>query len=395
MKKLLFVLLAPVLILGVMGCGETIDPAIQTDYLMQGSWKHAEKPYILVITPDTITVKYIEVSEPYRTEFSYAADRTATKVSADITMFAYKDKSEIAIFRADVDATDPEAVTLKISQIEWSVDEFYYNLPFPPEGTYESLAAADDGSGGGTKEAMTTPLLTAGTWAGGALTDQIEGAVTAPTLAVDGAGAIVLSYQGPGTATTKYAAADLDTLDPGVYKILATAAAAGDVYNKFSEMDTGKTLTIAEVATVKFKIKNPTKAVGAGDIDDITQDDDYSYTVEGRNYNWALPTVELELGSRTLGEFSKVFVDYISLEGDSTYKDIVFMAGALPSAGGFGNTHASVVGKSDQIPAPIGSTTRVAIDIGTSTLTGDVTIAFWINGTSPIKYSISNIRFVE
>jgi hypothetical protein len=147
MKKLLFVMLVPVFILGVAGCGK-IDPDVQTDHLIQGQWFHDKEDYSLTITPDTLVVKTGTVSKPYRTEFSYVGERksTDTKVTGDITLYDYKDKTEVATIRVAYDGSGP---TLKISDTDLTAEEFYYNDAFPLEGTYTGIAPEGGGGGGG------------------------------------------------------------------------------------------------------------------------------------------------------------------------------------------------------------------------------------------------------
>ena len=136
MRKLLLVMLVPVLVLGVMGCGG-IDADVQTDYQIQGAWQFED--YVLYINAGTLVVKFVnEVSTPYRTEFSYVGSALDVPVIGDITLFNYKTNEEIASMRLTCEPKE----TLTIAGIDWNVEEYYYRDAFPVEGTYISLADA-------------------------------------------------------------------------------------------------------------------------------------------------------------------------------------------------------------------------------------------------------------
>lgn len=143
-------MLVPVLVfIGVMGC-DTFDPGIQTDYLMQGTWFN-EEGWAITITPSILTVNYNdEVVQSYWTEFSYIGDRgaDAKKFSADITIYSYDKKVEIATFQADY-SESATGKSLKISNFELA-DEYYYDkILRPPEGIYTSVAPEGGGPGPG------------------------------------------------------------------------------------------------------------------------------------------------------------------------------------------------------------------------------------------------------
>jgi hypothetical protein len=171
MRKLLLVMLVPLLVLGVMGCGK-IDPDVQTDYTIQGSWAGAAEDdggdpadtanYMLIINAATMVVKYYQdVSTPYRTEYSPSntADRADVKKAAgELTLFDYQTNDEIATITL---ALSDEGKTLKISATSWNVEEYYYSKAFPKEGTYTlQETEADDGTGGGAKLDLASAMLT-------------------------------------------------------------------------------------------------------------------------------------------------------------------------------------------------------------------------------------------
>ena len=96
MKKLLFVLLVPVLVLGVMGCGKNYVNDTETDAWMQGSWTGNEaavgglpaatSAMSLAISAGQLTVKYGDFYVmPYRTEFNYYTDDRVLSTAADIS----------------------------------------------------------------------------------------------------------------------------------------------------------------------------------------------------------------------------------------------------------------------------------------------------------------------
>jgi hypothetical protein len=120
-----------------MGCGG-IDADVQTDYQIQGAWLQGD--YTLYINAASMVVKYFtDVSTPYRTEFSYGAGgATASPILGTFTLFDYKSNDEIAGF--DVSCVPGESLT--ISNITWTVEEYYYSNAFPIAGTYANVADA-------------------------------------------------------------------------------------------------------------------------------------------------------------------------------------------------------------------------------------------------------------
>jgi hypothetical protein len=141
MRKLLLVMLVPVLVLGVMGCGNKIDADVQTDYLVQGSWVLDD--YTLVINAATMVVKYVtDVSTPYRTEWSYISDPTdrTANPEGEMTLFDYHSNGEIATIHVLVVPGE----TLTVSDIVWNVEEYYYSNAFPIEGEYIALSKAGE-----------------------------------------------------------------------------------------------------------------------------------------------------------------------------------------------------------------------------------------------------------
>jgi hypothetical protein len=161
------------MVLGVMGCGDTIDAAVQTDEKIQGAWTLGD--YTLYISSGMMSVKYYkDVVTPYRTEFAYtgaaATNRTAAEAAGSITgtftFFDYKTNDEIAscevTWTAAVDAApaveaDPDAVppvvakdaveaalaTIELKTFTYEVEEYYYLNAFPKVGKYTALLAGD------------------------------------------------------------------------------------------------------------------------------------------------------------------------------------------------------------------------------------------------------------
>jgi len=87
MKKLLLVMLVPLLVLGVMGCGGDFVAGNETDAYLQGNWAGVEnvagstgalvffvnslEDYGLAISAGQLTVIYQDLVFPFRTEFTY------------------------------------------------------------------------------------------------------------------------------------------------------------------------------------------------------------------------------------------------------------------------------------------------------------------------------------
>jgi hypothetical protein len=166
MRKLLLVMLIPILVLGVMGGGKKIDPDVQTDYTIQGAWAGTEvdknDDYIIIINAATLVVKYVtDVSTPYRTEFSATTDQTVrtTQQAGDLTLFDYQTNDEIATIHV---ALSSEGQVLTISATEWNIEEYYYSKAFPKEGTYQLLAleGEEDDDDDGTAPDYSTAVAT-------------------------------------------------------------------------------------------------------------------------------------------------------------------------------------------------------------------------------------------
>jgi hypothetical protein len=160
MRKLLLVMLVPILVLGVMGCGNKIDADTQTDYPIQGAWIMDD--YTVYINAATMVVKYYtDVSTPYRTEWSREGDFKAGEViEGELTVFGYKDNVELATLPitytpgtagTPADPDDPEseatastAATLLIGDYDFEVEEFYYANAFPKPGLYTDMYFTPD-----------------------------------------------------------------------------------------------------------------------------------------------------------------------------------------------------------------------------------------------------------
>jgi hypothetical protein len=159
MRKLLLVMLVPVLVLGVMGCGNKIDAGVQTDEKVQGAWTGSgdASGYVLFISAAQITVKFADkVSTPYRTEFGYQAgtprflgeagagdawlgeDPAVTPaegdIAANITLFKYEDNTEIATIKVVL-----VGGALTILDVNNADDLYYKADAFPVEGTYSAM----------------------------------------------------------------------------------------------------------------------------------------------------------------------------------------------------------------------------------------------------------------
>jgi hypothetical protein len=170
MRKLLLVMLVPVMVLGVMGCGDTIDPGVQTDAKIQGAWVNEAADYKVFVSAAQMSVKYMQdVVTPYRTEFSYqfadpryisedteddAADWAGEDgfdysytpkegdIAALITLFRYVDNVEIAtiaiVWAAGSSSADGE---LHVIDVTYAEDEYYYSNAMPKVGKYTSATA--------------------------------------------------------------------------------------------------------------------------------------------------------------------------------------------------------------------------------------------------------------
>jgi hypothetical protein len=208
MRKLLFVLLLPILVLGVMGCGK-IDPDVQTDYTIQGSWAgntdDAElAPYILVINAATMVVKYYtDVSTPYRTEYSPSnTDRADVKnAEGTLTLFDYQTNEEIASINLKL-SDEGKTLTIVDGETSWNIEEYYYSKAFPKEGKY-TLQETDDGVTVPPPPPPTPVVLTATDFAWDAGAIKWTGTTTpAPVFSVSYAGDTGTTYGPSATAPT-------------------------------------------------------------------------------------------------------------------------------------------------------------------------------------------------
>ena len=125
-------MLAPVFILGVMGCDKT-DEYEKTDEKIQTEWKHELDKLTLHIDANTMVVKNNGVSTAYETYFSYIGGQDR-RIVGDMTMFSYHDRVKLAVFNVVYDGTaDP--ITLTISNTRW-INGTLKSSFFPFEGTY-------------------------------------------------------------------------------------------------------------------------------------------------------------------------------------------------------------------------------------------------------------------
>jgi hypothetical protein len=144
MKKFLSLILAPVFILGVMGCVND-GASLKTDDKMQFVWLHEDGQVALHINASTMVVKCDGISTAFETEFVYIdGDRIQDrKVAGDMTLFSYHDRFKSAVFHAVYDGM-ANPLTLKISDIEWLSESRSRTDVFPIEGIYYKVGG--DGS---------------------------------------------------------------------------------------------------------------------------------------------------------------------------------------------------------------------------------------------------------
>jgi hypothetical protein len=166
MRKLLLVMLVPVLVLGVMGCGSKIDESIQTDAYIQGAWLGSgdASGFTLVFNAGQMTVTTDKTVTPYRTEFSYIsadprfisadvgedawageADVTFTsstdQIVASVVLFKYEDNTELMTVYLFADVTNKTAsgCTMTVAKVVYAEDYYYFKDAIPEEGTYTKL----------------------------------------------------------------------------------------------------------------------------------------------------------------------------------------------------------------------------------------------------------------
>jgi hypothetical protein len=249
MRKLLLVMLAPILVLGVMGCGK-IDPDVQTDYTIQGSWAGATDdpelaPYILVINAATMVVKYYtDVSTPYRTEYSPSnTDRADVKnAEGTLTLFDYQTNDEIASIDLALSA---EGKILTIANTSWNIEEYYYSKAFPKEGKY-TLQETDDGGALPPPPPPTPVVLTATDFIWDAGTIKWTGTTTpAPVFSVSYAGDTGTTY--PASATPPAATAVGDYIATITVTNNAYFTAAGPLVVNFTIAPTPTKIKALEV----------------------------------------------------------------------------------------------------------------------------------------------------
>jgi len=188
MKKLLLVMLVPVLVLGVIGCGDTWVDDTETDAFVQGNWAGVDNDdvgilnplnYEIAISAGQLTIMYADLVIPVRTEFAYLTgnrflmasnafvtdaagvrgattdgffenagarsdfafeDITATKVLAGyITLFRFEDNLEIGDLNVIValDETDMANNEFHITKFAEAEEAWYIrSVPIPPVGAY-------------------------------------------------------------------------------------------------------------------------------------------------------------------------------------------------------------------------------------------------------------------
>jgi hypothetical protein len=132
MKKLLLVMLVPVLVLGLFSCGKLLD-AEMMPFELHGSWEDTTNDLILVLTGNQATIKG---SNDQVQPAAYRVEVTPTKMpdsaTDEMTMkfVGFKDKKavEIATAKFTVDDVD-NPTTITFGEVKRADDAVSYLLP--------------------------------------------------------------------------------------------------------------------------------------------------------------------------------------------------------------------------------------------------------------------------
>jgi hypothetical protein len=175
MRKLLLIILVPIFALAMMGCGDQVDAAVQTDEKIQGGWFFEDGDYTLYINAAAMSVKYMkDIVIPYRTEFGYTnlaagsnrySNADETEIKGTMTLFNYKENFEIATLELilTIDKEDSKNNILEIVTITYENEEYYYADAMPKIGEYTNMGGGEGGGGGTPKpkppETPPTPVV--------------------------------------------------------------------------------------------------------------------------------------------------------------------------------------------------------------------------------------------
>jgi len=127
MKKLLLVMLVPVLVLGLFSCGGKLLDADMTAFDLQGAWANADK-IVMVLSGNQATLYSEEVQlQPA----AYRVEITPTKIEVGdegtIKFVGFKDKKAAEIATAKFTFTDESTITF--GEVKRADDAVSYLLP--------------------------------------------------------------------------------------------------------------------------------------------------------------------------------------------------------------------------------------------------------------------------
>jgi hypothetical protein len=341
MRKLLLVMLVPILVLGIMGCNK-IDPDVQTDYIVQGAWVAEDEGYTLIINAGTLVVKYKEdVSTPYRTEWSRDGEFDAEKVTGSLTLFDYKTNTEIATI--DIDCTAGETLTVDYPTGYMANEEYYYSNAFPKDTTYKFAGAT--GKNGTVTADPEKATEASFKWDAAAGKIVYTGTGVAPIFTV--------SYEGRDGTT--YGPSATPPTDVGKYKATVTIDDP-----KFSGGPFTYEFQILTDILVRFGDgAGQTEVTASGTSVPVEYGtNNFTVTYGVNNYERVISRFSVTLPDGVkLGDYASVKFTALPVAGDATYKPVfVFVSTTETNVTGYRTKSQLYPYAIDTLPkAPVGS----------------------------------------